>query len=76
MEEKVKAALEELRGLLQSHGGDLEFIDFDEPTKTVSVRLQGACGGCPHAAETLKMGVEANLREIVDPEIVVVRVPS
>lgn len=74
MEEKVKAKLEELRVFLQSHGGDLEFVDFDEASKTVSLRLQGACGGCPHAAETLKLGIEAALREEIDQGIVVERV--
>ena len=71
MEEKITAKLDELRVLLQSHGGDLEFV---EATKTVSLRLQGACGGCPHAAETLKLGIEAALREEIDPEITVERV--
>ncbi len=74
MEEKVKAKLEELRTFLQSHGGDLELVAFDETTKTVTLRLQGACGGCPHAAETLKLGIEAALREEIDPGIVVERV--
>ena len=73
MEEKIKAKLDELRVFLQSHGGDLEFIDFDEASKKVTLRLRGACGGCPHAAETLKLGIEAALREEIDPEIVVER---
>ena len=73
MEEKIKAKLDELRVFLQSHGGDLEFIGFDKDAKQVTLRLQGACGGCPHAAETLKLGIEAALREEIDPEITVVR---
>ena len=40
-------------------------VDVDESTGTVSVRLQGACRGCPSAAMTLKMGVERHLREKV-----------
>ncbi len=72
MEEKIKAKLEELRLMLQSHGGDLEFVELVD--KTVRLRLQGACGGCPHAAQTIKMGVEAALREEIDPELVVERV--
>ena len=73
MKDKITAKLDELRVLLQSHGGDLEFVSFDEASKTVTLRLQGACGGCPHAAETLKLGIEAALREEIDPEIVVER---
>ena len=75
MEEKVTAKLDELRVMLQSHGGDLELVSFDEAAKTVTLRLQGACGGCPHAAETLKLYIEATLREEIDPEITVVREP-
>lgn len=73
MEEKLKAKLDQLRGFLQSHGGDLEFVSFDEASKVVRLRLQGACGGCPHAAETLKLGIEAALREEIDPGITVER---
>ena len=34
----------------------------------VSVRLQGACQGCPMAQQTIKMGVEAMLKEQL-PEV-------
>jgi Fe-S cluster biogenesis protein NfuA len=40
----------------------------DEPAGVVSVRLQGACRGCPGAAMTLKMGVERHLMQRV-PEV-------
>ena len=46
---------------------------FRRGVQEVTLRLQGACGGCPHAAETLKLGIEAALREEIDPEIVVER---
>ncbi|MBO7654664.1 MAG: NifU family protein [Kiritimatiellae bacterium] len=71
MDEQIKAKLEELRGMLQADGGDLELVSIDG--KTVTLRLQGACGGCPHATMTLKQGIERILRETIDPEIVVER---
>ena len=71
MEEKIKNALEEVRGMLQADGGDLELVSIED--KTVTVRLQGACGSCPHAMITLKRGVEEFLKEQVDPEIIVER---
>lgn len=71
MEEKIRAKLEEIRGMLQADGGDLEIVSIEG--KTVKLRLRGACGCCPHAAMTLKQGVENALREEVDPEIVVER---
>jgi len=72
MDEQIKAKLEELRGMLQADGGDMELIAIEG--KNVKLRLRGACGSCPHATMTLKQGIERILRETVDPEIVVERV--
>ena len=66
MEEKVKAELEKIRKHLQADGGDVEFVELDG--KVVKVRLTGACGHCPMAQMTLKMGIEASLKETI-PEI-------
>jgi Fe-S cluster biogenesis protein NfuA len=66
-EEKVKDTIENLRGALQSHGGDVELVGIDDDN-TVKVRLQGACQGCPGAAMTMKQGIERILRESV-PEV-------
>lgn len=66
MEEKVKAIIDEIRPMLQADGGDIEFVALEGTV--VKVRLRGACGGCPHAAMTIKQGVEARIREII-PEI-------
>ena len=63
---------EELRPALQSDGGDLELVDIND--KIVKVSLRGACTNCPSAEITLKEGVQAKLREMVDPEIEVVEV--
>jgi len=67
LEEKVKETIENLRGALQSHGGDVELVSIDEDN-TVNVRLQGACQGCPGATMTMKMGIERILKERV-PEV-------
>jgi len=58
--DNVKKSLEEIRPQLQADGGDIEFISVSEDGK-VLVRLTGACGSCPMATMTLKMGVEAHL---------------
>ena len=71
MEQAIREKLEELRGMLQADGGDLEVVSITG--KTVLLRLRGACGACPHAQMTLKDGIERILRESVDPEIVVER---
>ncbi len=69
---KITDRLEELRVHLQADGGDLEIIEING--KTVQLRLQGACGCCPHATMTIKGGLERILREEIDPEIVLERV--
>jgi Fe-S cluster biogenesis protein NfuA len=72
MEEKIRAKLEEMRGMLQADGGDLEVVEVDG--SLVKLRLKGACGGCPHATMTIKQGLERALKESIDESIVIERV--
>jgi Fe-S cluster biogenesis protein NfuA len=65
MKEQVEAALDYIRPALQNDGGDIELVDVDEDSGVVTVRLVGACGGCPMSQMTLKMGVERILKETV-----------
>jgi len=66
MREKVEAALARIRPALQADGGDVELIDVREGV--VSVRLVGACGGCPMSTMTLRNGIERILKQDV-PEV-------
>jgi NifU-like protein len=59
----------EVRPLLQADGGDVELVDVDG--KRVLVAFRGHCAWCPVSDVTLKGSVQAKLRELVDPEIVV-----
>lgn len=70
LEEQVKQALDKVREHLQSHGGDVAFVELAK-NNVVKVKLSGACGGCPMAAQTLKNTVEAFLKKEV-PEITAV----
>ena len=67
MEEKIKAALADVRQVLQRDGGDIELVGITDDN-IVQVRLQGHCAGCPGARMTLKGIVEQILQESV-PEI-------
>ncbi len=67
MEEQIRSTLEQLRGMLQADGGDLEVVSIED--KEVKLRLTGACGSCPHATLTIKQGIQRTLQEQVDPEI-------
>jgi Fe-S cluster biogenesis protein NfuA len=62
MEEQIKIALDNVRPSLQADGGDVEFVSFADDG-TVSLKLTGACGCCPHAQMTLKNGIENYLKE-------------
>ena len=67
-EQKVKDVIESIiRPALRGHGGDVELVGTDDD-KNVSVRLQGACSGCPGAVMTMKAGIERILKERV-PEV-------
>ncbi|HUU63344.1 MAG TPA: NifU family protein [Dehalococcoidia bacterium] len=66
MREKIEAAIDRVRPALQADGGDVELIEVKDGV--VSVRLTGACGGCPMATMTLKNGIERIIREEV-PEV-------
>jgi len=66
LKEKVEAAMEDVRKFLQSDGGDCEVVEVKD--KKVSVRLKGACKGCPFSNMTLKLRIEAIIKERV-PEI-------
>jgi Fe-S cluster biogenesis protein NfuA len=68
MKERVAEALEFVRPALQNDGGDIELIDVNEESGVVTVKLVGACGGCPMSQMTLKNGVERILKEAV-PEV-------
>ena len=67
MEEKVRKALyDQVRPAVQLDGGDLELISVEDGV--VTVRMFGACEGCPLTPVTLRAGIERILKEAV-PEI-------
>jgi len=66
IEVKINEVLEKIRPYLNSDGGDIEFIKFEEGV--VFVRLIGACGHCPHRNQTIQGGVLAALQDEI-PEV-------
>ena len=67
LEASIKEALDMFRPQLQADGGDMEYISLDEQNR-VHLKLVGACGSCPMALMTLKMGVERYLKDAC-PEV-------
>lgn len=68
MEERIEAVLATVRPALARHGGNVEFVAFDEATGVASFRFQGSCASCPLSEMTLKMGIESVMTEAI-PEI-------
>lgn len=66
MREKVEAALDGIRPALLADGGNVELVNVEEGV--VTVRLTGACGGCPMSTMTLRHGIERVIREQL-PEV-------
>jgi Fe-S cluster biogenesis protein NfuA len=71
LEHRVERALEQVRPLLNQHGGDVELVSVILPD-TVELRLVGSCHGCPASGQTLKDGVERSIRDHC-PEVLHVR---
>ncbi len=66
MQDKVEEVLDKIRPSLMADGGNVELIAVNDGV--VKVRLTGACGGCPMASLTLKMGIERILKQEI-PEV-------
>lgn len=64
--ERVEAALESIRPMLASHGGDVELVSIAPPG--IEVRFTGACDGCPASQLTFHAGVKKAVEDAC-PEI-------
>lgn len=56
LEDRVEAALDEVRPYLASHGGEVELKGIEDGV--VKLALEGSCSGCPSSTVTLKLAIE------------------
>ena len=63
---------EEVKPALAQDGGDVDL--FDVEGDLVKVTLKGACGSCASSTQTLKIAIEARLRDRVSPDLTVIAV--
>lgn len=65
---KIEQAIQDIRPNIQMDGGDIELVSYKDGI--VSVKLSGACVGCPLSYYTLKLGIEEQLKnQIPEAEI-------
>ncbi|MFT7003061.1 MAG: Fe-S cluster biogenesis protein NfuA [Sulfurimonas sp.] len=69
----VQVSIDKIRPTLALDGGDIAFLTVKNGN--VYVQLKGACVGCASSGNTLKYGVERQLRMDIHPELAVVNVP-
>ncbi|MEA3331579.1 MAG: NifU family protein [Campylobacterota bacterium] len=69
----VRSVIDKIRPTLALDGGDIDFITVKN--SKVFVQLKGACIGCASSGNTLKYGVERQLRMDIHPELCVINVP-
>ncbi len=68
LKQRVSDVIGQIRPFIQADGGDIELVEVQQDSGKVSIRLTGACRGCPMSQMTLKLGVERHLKEKV-PEV-------
>ena len=73
-EENVIRVLEELLPYIEADGGSLQFVEIEEETNFVKVRLGGACETCAMSSMTLKQGIESKLMNEIPDVVGVVQV--
>jgi Fe-S cluster biogenesis protein NfuA len=56
LETRVRAALEQVRPYLRSHGGNVDLLGVEDGI--VRLRLVGNCHGCPSSAVTMRQTIE------------------
>lgn len=59
--DRIQQILDSIRPAIQSHGGDVVFVEFHRNSGTVELRLLGACESCP-ISMTLKDKIERRLK--------------
>ena len=68
-ESNVIESLKDISPYIEADGGYLEFVEIEEETKFVKIRLSGACETCAMSAMTLKMGIEKKLFPVANSVI-------
>lgn len=70
----LQKILQSINEKLALHGGGVSLVELNEQKKTISLKLQGACSGCPMAQITtenfIKKELMARMPELKEIKIV------
>jgi Fe-S cluster biogenesis protein NfuA len=58
----------QVRPMIESHGGGIDIVDFDDKSGVLQVALTGGCCGCPGAQATIRNMVQNVVQRTV-PEV-------
>ncbi|HXB66106.1 MAG TPA: DUF5947 family protein [Solirubrobacteraceae bacterium] len=61
LEQRVRAALEQVRPYMESHGGNVELLSLERGV--ARIRLQGSCSHCSASTVTLEQAIKGALEE-------------
>jgi Fe-S cluster biogenesis protein NfuA/nitrite reductase/ring-hydroxylating ferredoxin subunit len=61
LEDRVMAALDSVRPYMESHGGNIELLGFEDGV--VRLRLEGSCKSCRASSSTLELAVKQALQQ-------------
>lgn len=62
LDDEIRSLLDQyVRPAVENDGGAIDFLGFKDGV--VSVRMKGACAGCPSSTATLKGGIETLLKQ-------------
>ncbi|MFH1098495.1 MAG: NifU family protein [Candidatus Uhrbacteria bacterium] len=67
MREKIETILTEVRPKLAADGGNVQLVGVDEEGN-ITLKIEGACRGCPMFSLTFTHGIEKMIREQI-PEV-------
>ena len=68
----VQVAIDKVRPSLALDGGDIKLLTVKN--SIIYVQLQGACIGCASSGNTLKYGVEKQMKMDIHPELTVINI--
>ncbi|MDR3249912.1 MAG: NifU family protein [Mycoplasmataceae bacterium] len=61
MVKKIKSVIAKLKMYIQNDGGDMEFDSYDRKTKTLIIKVKGACVGCSFFDQTFDYGMKESV---------------